>query len=660
MIIVHRIDDILFDLFPKVKAGKQNKEKLIEELKRYYSWGPYKPEVKIKRDYVEVIFNEKLAVLHKERYEYVVKLCDEGRFKKAEREIRQLIKEAPNVSEYHRILGQIKSEIGQQGEGINSLIDALRWDPSNEWALIMMGNILAKYKNDIPSALKYYQKVLDINPQNNIALNNVGANLMKMGKTAEAIHYFNKAIKLNPDYPNTYYALAMINESIGEYNKAFDFVLKAIDKNPKKDDLFNSSMSLAIKIAQVLINSNDGLSIVKAFAAKLEFEYDRKIVVQKDSSIPTAAKIEIAENHGKDVDVVKYKPDYPAVHHLVMHQLVNLYFICQARKEGCSKIFLTNNQNREGFIRSLESHAIQLNKKGFSAEMLSNYYNSLFDGINRQIFNTPIDLFIEEFIYKEYKDLHPHQFLSLLALTQEGIKAVTDKDIIELAPLQVLSKSKIYNLVAAIHFKSLYGVDLINEHDPSQEEWVLAKSLYDEYLSYHVDKIPGIEYELIQSWAEKLKLEKYFLLINEYEYHNSKSNRDKVDKIEKDNTKSPDEDEKRQEKMRAFLDAHSDKDINIAVVMYMVGAMEYFKNLNQSKIKQIAFEIATIGINGINPKSDNYHVPSINDKTFTGYQLLAYYYVSWAIAVPDMLSSLQLPFDKEYELATKLHTNKND
>jgi hypothetical protein len=39
---------------------------------------------------------------------------------------------------------------------------------------------------------------------------------------------------------------------------------------------------------------------------------------------------------------------------------------------------------------------------------------------------------------------------------------------------------------------------------------------------------------------------------------------------------------------------------------------------------------------------------------FSDYDLLAYYYVSWAKAIPEMLSMLQMPFDKEYELAISL------
>ncbi len=55
---------------------------------------------------------------------------------------------------------------------------------------------------------------------------------------------------------------------------------------------------------------------------------------------------------------------------------------------------------------------------GISEDAIANYCSSLFDGMNRQIYNTPIDLFIENLIYNEYAELRPYQFLSLHTLIQ--------------------------------------------------------------------------------------------------------------------------------------------------------------------------------------------------------------------------------------------------
>lgn len=39
---------------------------------------------------------------------------------------------------------------------------------------------------------------------------------------------------------------------------------------------------------------------------------------------------------------------------------------------------------------------------------------------------------------------------------------------------------------------------------------------------------------------------------------------------------------------------------------------------------------------------------------FYGYQALSYYYVSWALALRDIIAQLKMPFDKKYQLARKL------
>ena len=57
---------------------------------------------------------------------------------------------------------------------------------------------------------------------------------------------------------------------------------------------------------------------------------------------------------------------------------------------------------------------------------------------------------------------------------------------------------------------------------------------------------------------------------------------------------------------------------------------------------------------GISPEKEGYSVPLIAGKSFSGYQVLAYYYVSWAKAFPEYLEQLQLPFAKEYEFAKEI------
>src|SRR5690606_30689759 len=109
----------------------------------------------------------------------------------------------------------------------NVLIDALRWNPKNEWALLMMGNIFATKKNDIETALVYYNQILEHTPDNYITLNNIGAVLMQIGKSNEGLQYFKKALSINPSYPNTYLAIALLKKGENEHLEAFNYALKA-------------------------------------------------------------------------------------------------------------------------------------------------------------------------------------------------------------------------------------------------------------------------------------------------------------------------------------------------------------------------------------------------------------------------------------------------
>ena len=92
--------------------------------------------------------------------------------------------------------------------------------------------------------------------------------------------------------------------------------------------------------------------------------------------------------------------------------------------------------------------------------------------------------------------------------------------------------------------------------------------------------------------------------------------------------------------------------------MYMLAAMEYFDKLEPGDVHRIALEIAMVGVTGIHPKK-NYSIKSIPDKEFGGYELLAYYYVSWARAIPEKLASLGLPFSQAYEAAMQMYNAKH-
>jgi tetratricopeptide (TPR) repeat protein len=654
MQIIHKIDDFLLELFPKYEKSNNDLEVLKDEITKYYTYGPYKPTVNFDGEFVIIHIDTPSILNQNEEYRKVVSLCERGKYDEAKIILKPLIQKNPTNSEYHRILGQVFSDQGDQEEAINSLIDALRWDPKNGYALTMMGNIFAKHKNDIDTAMKYYDQALKINPEDHIATNNIGANLLMLDKTKESIEYLEKAYELNKDYPNTSYGLHLAYESLGYPLVAFDYAIKCMKASKNSSEgMYRAAYESATKLATELTQDGKGENVFEQFKTYLEKRTGIKIRVEQDTSISTAAKIELAENYDREYHLIKYFPGFPGVEHLKMHELVHLEFATEAREEHVNMLFISGKEMKQKFIVDNEKELKRLSREGYSDQVISNFLVALYEGINRQIFNAPVDLFIEDYLFENFPELQPYQFLSLQRLVREGLAAVTDKKAIKLTPQHVLSASKVLNVIGAIQFKDLYGIDILKQYNALPFEMKEAERMWAEYLEYRKDRKPGEEYEVVKHWGEDLRMEKYFELVDEEDFRGRPKTIEEVMESMKNDPYGLDVDKNFKEKeTKDFLESQESIGTNLAVMWFMVDALQFFEKMPKDKIKAIAFEIAMIGTQGINPAPGHtYKVNAIPGKDFSGYHLLGYYYVSWSLAIPDMVDQLNLPYKQEYSLA---------
>ncbi len=641
---------------PKHLGGGGQLEYLKQIIEEFYTYGPFRPKVTIENGLLTVEVDTHGIVNQEADYKRVVSLCEKRKYSEAKPILQDLINKNPTNSEYHRIFGQILSDEGNQNEAINYLIDALRWNPKNGYALIMMGNIFAREKDDFDTARKYYDEAIALNPKDNIAINNLGTNLLQLEKWEKGLEYLEQAYELNPKYPNSSYGIALANDKLGNTLVAFDFSITSLKNCGANDQtLSNHVLALIIKTSEDWIKTDAGKNVFNEYKSHLEKEGGKEIRVEEDNEIPTAAKIEFAENHNRSFHLIKYKPSYQAVEHLMMHELVHLDFVIQAKRENQNKLFITNGEKKRKFITEHEKDLKELNKKGYSEKSLSGFISALFDGLNRQTYNAPIDLFIEDYLFNNYQELRPFQFVSLYGLAMEYKNSATNKQVMQVTPKKVQNANRVMNLVFAIHFKEVFGFDLISKFNPTPNEIREANKLFKEYKEYQEDREAGEEYELVQHWAEDLKVDKYFELVDE-ETHRKRTETDNLlDSIEIDPFGLEIDKSFKQSEMDKFQKSQAAIGVNMAVVMFMVDALQYFKDKPKDKIKTIALEIAMLGTQGIVPGGDNkYKLANVPAKDFSGYHLLAYYYVSWSIAIPEMLKDLKLPYDNEFALAKQM------
>jgi hypothetical protein len=158
------------------------------------------------------------------------------------------------------------------------------------------------------------------------------------------------------------------------------------------------------------------------------------------------------------------------------------------------------------------------------------------------------------------------------------------------------------------------------------------------------------------NWAEDLQLDKNFELVDELQYRSKRLDIDNLlDAIEKDPYDLDAIDPYKTREMEKFQRSQEEIGSNMAVVMFMVDALKYFEGKSNESIKKIAFEIAMQGTHGYSPDKKDYRINSIPNKLFSGYQILAYYYVSWALAMPDQVDKLGLDYGKEFKAALTLN-----
>jgi len=235
MIIIHPIGSFLEELFPVLKGKMDDEEFIAQVLTDYYTVADIRPEVKVRKGFAEIHIDPSGIITQNVDFNRANNLCQHGKFNEAIPILRSLINKNPANSEYYRTLGQAYSMIGNDEEGINHLIDALKWNPKNNYALIMIGNIFARNKNDIETAKKYYQQVIENDPNDAIAINNLGTNLLQAGKIDEGMEYLLKAHAINPDYPNSLYGIGFVNQIKGNNQEAFNYAVKCLKKCGKPE-----------------------------------------------------------------------------------------------------------------------------------------------------------------------------------------------------------------------------------------------------------------------------------------------------------------------------------------------------------------------------------------------------------------------------------------
>ena len=599
-----------------------------------------------------------------DKLQYALDLCNKKKFDEALPILEEITKNDPQKSEAWRTLAQLHwLHQHNVDKAYDELIEALKCDPKNLWALILMGNLLTREKNDVEHAKKYYDKVLEYHPDNAIAINNIGATFMERKDYEGSLPYLEKALKLDDTYVNSYYGLALCYYKLGQLEQSFTTchqgAIKSVDR-PENPAVREELLKLYLTVAKALSGKTNYINIWKGIKDELEAVDHVNIRFEETKTLQVLAKLEYAPLHGAKEHIVKYNPEKEFVDHMFVHEMMHLKMNQQATLAGKGKAVISSESTRSAFDRRF-LRFMQKTHKQLSSSSIRDIMDHLADGLCLQLMNCPLDLFVEHMIYTTYKDMRPIQLLSLFHQEMNNIEGLKKANEEGFFPKEIVRVNKVMNIATSMHLKDMYGIDIIKEYHPTKQEYEQAKDLFDEFKAYLNTYHPGDEYEMMEYFVQSLDMDDLIDIRDESEITNrlkKQRQSDALEELPQQTLSEEDVDVANADFALKHQDGANPAE-TMMMSMYMLGAMEYFDTLEQRDVHRIALEIAMVGVTGIHPEK-KYSIKSIPDKEFGGYELLAYYYVSWARAIPDKLYDLGLPFSKAYESALQLYNAKHE
>ena len=561
-----------------------------------------------------------------------VKRASEGQYDKAIGIYKRVLELQPSFHAARRDLAMAYMEVGDIENATNHLIEVLRLDPKDAWSWVVLGNLYVREKNDLATGEKFLRKALEIKPDDAWALNSLAAGFQKKGQRRQAIEYFDRAIAANPEFANAYYGKAITLAEDGQTEAASETLVQLFRTAKMQDarsrPVFEGARELHAKIQRQLAvdRHSHAFKAIQDYKAEMEKLSGYPVKFEEtDFKDLLGATIQMAWKHGRSYHLIKTRRGYDPelLEHLEAHELTHLKLESEARELGRNRFFATSAGSRETAIRSIGNDIRKLEKQGFSGESITDVTLSMVSGLTGYLFNCPLDMIIECYIWKALPDLQPAQFLSLRRMALEAAQTNTNSQVRQVTPRKIMQASVALNGAYSLFLDYLFGgASTFSDVYRQFDNFALAQKLFNHWAQRADQLGPGDEYELVDDFADMLGLRSW------YEWKPDPGTHEVTETPSKEGTTNP-------ELLREKYPA---------AVWFLLDALKRYASMDVEQVRAIAFEIGMLGRSGLDYASPEkkYTLRSIPGETFSGLQLMCLMHAGFKRIAPDIDSGMDL------------------
>lgn len=579
--------------------------------------------------------------------ERAAKRAAEGNYKKAIGILQRVLELQPSLHTARRDLAMAYVEVGDIDNATNHLIDVLRLNPRDPWSWVVLANLYIREKSDKDTGERFLRKALEIAPNDAWALNSLAAVYCERGKTDEAITLFEKAITANPEFANAYYGEAVAYKSTHRPDAA----LQALDRmfaqakmqDVRSKPVYDAARQLFAKLQVDLADrhQSEAFTLVQQYKTEMETLSGFPIRIQEEHfESKIGAKIQMAWKHQRDFHLVKVRKDYPPplVCHLEVHELTHLKLESEARKVGKNLFFATTAKTRETAIRSIADDIRKWEKAGYPEQTITEVTLKLVGGLCEFLFNCPLDMLIERQIHDTFPPLRPAQFLSIRKLALEAWQTNTNPEIRRFTPRKIFQATLALNGAYGLFLDELFhGASAFAAPYRGLDNFALSERLWQHWQERSKNHEPGDEYRVVDEFADLTGLRDWYVWRPDPGHHEA------IVQPLKQGTTNP-----------ALL-----KQKQPAAVFYFIDAFKRFDTMTPEQVRDVAFEIALLGKNGLDYASPDaqYELRTLPGRKFSGLHLMCLMYAGFKRTAPEQ--ELGMDLNDPYLTALSLFEQEN-
>jgi len=241
---------------------------------------------------------------------------------------------------------------------------------------------------------------------------------------------------------------------------------------------------------------------------------------------------------------------------------------------------------------------------------------TLIKGICEFLFNCPLDMLIERHIRDTFNPLQPAQFLSVRKLAMEAWETNSNPEIRRLTPRKIFQASLALNGAYGLFLDDLFhGASTFAGSYRNSETFALSQRLWKHWQERAKNLGPSDEYRLVDEFADMVGLRDW------YEWRPDPGHHEASAGPLKEGTTNP-----------ALL-----KEKQPAAIFYFLDAFKRFDAMTAEQVRNVAFEIALLGRNGLDYASpdEKYELRSIPGRKFSGLHLMCLMYAGFQRVAPE-------------------------